>query len=131
LLARMSRKNCNDLPPELRDLHAHFRQKIAAPEPRPHILATRTLYHVAKDGTRTAFVSKAAREAGQAPGRSQSPGSAGKGVGNGPLRSPQRSPQVPHETPTTRRTLSVKDDKDTALSAAFQAAFAKGGAKKT
>jgi hypothetical protein len=57
LMSRMSRRPASELPAELHSLHAHLRTKtFEAPKHGPSTATT--LYHVAKDGTRTAFERK-------------------------------------------------------------------------
>jgi hypothetical protein len=65
LLTRMSKMNVDELPSELRGLHAHFRQNQSAFDAclrEPH---SKTLYHVTKDGKRTAFTSTSGIEIGR------------------------------------------------------------------
>jgi hypothetical protein len=66
LLSRLSRLKTEHLPPELRELHAHLQMhppvRQSGPWPSQQGPTARTLYHVAKDGTRTAFTPKALPE---------------------------------------------------------------------
>jgi hypothetical protein len=71
LLTRMSKMPLNELPSELRGLHAHFRQNQSAFDARPRGPQSKTLYHVTKDGKRTAFTSTSGIEIGRSRSRNQ------------------------------------------------------------
>lgn len=64
LLTHMSKMNPSALPSELRGLHAHFRQDPSAFDAPPRGPQSKTLYHVTKDGKRTAFTSTSRVEIG-------------------------------------------------------------------
>jgi hypothetical protein len=58
LMSRISRRPVTELPAELYSLHAHLRTKTFEAPKRGPSPEAKTLYHVAKDGTRTAFERK-------------------------------------------------------------------------
>jgi hypothetical protein len=68
LLVRLSRKRVDDVPLELRDLYTHVQQHgiadVSRDSPPPFGAGSKTLFHVAKDGTRTALTSSNARHKG-------------------------------------------------------------------
>jgi hypothetical protein len=76
LMSRMSRRPVSELPAELHSLHAHLRTKTFEAPKRGPSASAKTLYHVAKDGTRTAFERKPTNQNALSPARSSSQPSA-------------------------------------------------------
>lgn len=120
LLGRLSRKNVEDVPVELRDLYWHVRQnglaELSRPSPSPVEGDPKTLYHVAKDGTRTAFKSSTFRRSGPKA-----------------LLGTKKPDSAPHAraVPASSAPQPVKAARNTALSATFERALAKGEPKKS
>jgi hypothetical protein len=116
LLARLGRKNFDVVPAELRDLYTHIRQNGATITVRPSPLTGTTFFHVARDGTRTAFTSSTFRPtAPDATRTAQQPPKASSALSVQKSGGRQR----------------VGDVGNTALSAAFQLALSKGKRKKS
>lgn len=116
LLARLSRKNFEDVPVELQDLYTHIRQNGATITNRPNPLTGKTFIHVARDGTRTAFTSSTLRAtAPESIRTAQQPARASSALALPKSGAPQR----------------VLGAGNTALSAAFQLALSKGKRKNS
>jgi len=115
LLARLSRKNFEDVPVELQDLYSHVRQNGATIINRPSPLTGTTFFHVARDGTRTRSRRLLSRDRAWC-----HTNVAATGHDLECARSSQER--------RARRVLGVEN---TALSAAFQLALTKGKQKKS
>ncbi|MEX3950650.1 hypothetical protein AB4Y40_23175 [Paraburkholderia sp. EG287B] len=119
LLARMSKMNVNELPSELRGLHAHFLQNPSALDRRPQGPQSQTLFRVTKDGKRTAFTVPSGGEIGLNRSRresvtSQRPHAAPeKTPSRIPAVVPQRSTAVQKESPPIVDTIFRGDLKPT------------------
>jgi hypothetical protein len=116
LLARLGRKHFEDVPAELRDLHTHIRQYGATITNRPSPLTGTTLFHVARDGTRTAFTSSTFRA-----------------IAPDDKRTAQR-PTATSSAPVIPKSgapRQVRGIENTALSAAFQLALTRGKQKNS
>ena len=118
LMTRLSRLKSEQLPPELRDLHAHLQGHPPARQSGPwqpqQGEPVRTLFHVAKDGTRTAFTPKTLPERLAA-------------------RAPQQTAAAKTTAPPKRRSESPRPARPlerTTLSLAFQEASTRAAAKK-
>jgi hypothetical protein len=116
LLARLCRKDFEDVPVELRDLYAPIRENGATIIHRPSPLTGTTFFHVARDGTRTAFTSSTFRP-----------------TAPDDKRTAQASATAsnPPALPTSGMPERVPGVRNTALSAAFQLALTKGKRKQS
>ncbi len=117
LMSRMSRRPVTELPAELHALHAHLRTRtFEAPKHGPSAVA-KTLYHVAKDGTRTAFERKPSNQNALSAARTSSQSAARPAVNAQRAGSP--TPPRMARTGTPRVLVAP----DTALSLAIRKAL--------
>lgn len=116
LLARLGRKNIGDVPAELRDLYSHVRQNGVTSSNRPNPLSGTTFFHVAQDGTRTAFTSSTFGANARAATRTS--------------QQAATTPSAP-VLPTSGAPRRARGIENTALSAAFHLALTKGKQKKS